>query len=289
MPDTQNEVYVSSNSRFLERSKWLVAQREALDLRFVAHTGDVVSWDTPEHDQYAKAEAALDPLEDAGIPYQLSIGNHDTFATGVGGSARDPGRTYEYQRTTTTFNQYWSPEDYSAVAGVFEAGKVDNTYSTFSAEGAQWLVLNLELWPRIPVVDWAEKVIATHPDHNVLIQTHSFLDSAGNIDGAGQSVTRWQYGDASPQYLYDRLVGPYANVKVVMSGHVGSALSKVVTTASGNRVAYLLQTLHSDTTNPVRLSKFDVDGGTISTRVYAPLDGSTWDTNTLTGLTFISG
>jgi hypothetical protein len=287
VPDTQNEVYASSNTRFLDRSKWLVAQREAMDLRFVAHTGDVVSWDTDTHDQYAKAEAALDPLEDAGIPYQLSIGNHDTWAVGIGGSARDPQRTYEYLRDTATFNQFWSPQDYSAIAGVFEAGKVDNTYSTFSAEGAEWLVLNLELWPRISAVDWAENVIATHPDHNVLIQTHSFLNSAGDIDGAGQSATRWQYGDASPQYIYDRLVAPYRNVKVVMSGHVGIAASHVITTAKGNKVAYLLQAIHSNTDNPVRLSELDVDAGTISTRVFAPSDGATWDTHTLTGLTFL--
>src|SRR3954447_2081082 len=181
IPDTQPEVFSSADTRFVDRSKWLVAQKDALDLRFVAHTGDVVNWDTDAHDQYVIAEAALDPLEDAGIPYQLSIGNHDTLATGVGGSARDPLRTREYQRTTTTFNQFWSAADYSALGGVFEAGKVDNTYSTFSAEGADWLVLNLELWPRVSVVDWAEGVIAGHPGHNVIIQTHSFLNPAGDI------------------------------------------------------------------------------------------------------------
>ncbi|WP_203582067.1 metallophosphoesterase [Microbacterium hibisci] len=287
IPDTQNEVYASSNTRFRDRSEWLVAQQAGLDLRFVIHTGDVVSWDTDTHDQYVRAETALDPLEDAGIPYQLSIGNHDTWAVGVGGSARDPLRTYEYLRETTTFNQFWSAADYSAVAGAFESGKVDNTYSTFAAEGARWLVLNLELWPRLGAVNWAENVIATHAGHNVIIQTHSFLNSAADIDGAGQSSTRWQYGDASPQYVYDRLVAPYGNVKVVTSGHVGLAASKVITTARGNHVAYLLQAIHSNTNNPVRLSEFDVADGTISTRVLAPSDGTTWDSNTLTGLTFI--
>lgn len=289
IPDTQNEVYASSNTRFRDRSEWLVAQRAAMDLRFVIHTGDVVSWDTDTHDQYVKAEDALDPLEDAGIPYQLSIGNHDTWAVGVGGSARDPLRTYEYLRNTATFNQFWSAEDYSAAAGAFEAGKVDNTYSTFTAEGSRWLVLNLELWPRLGAVNWAENVIATHPGHNVIIQTHSFLNSAGDIDGAGQSSTRWQYGDASPQYVYDRLVAPYGNVKVVTSGHVGLAASKVITTARGNRVAYLLQAIHSNTSNPVRVSEFGVADGTISTRVIAPSDGTTWDSHTLTGLTFLRG
>lgn len=284
-PDTQGEVWADS-ARFIDRSNWLVSQADAIDLRFVMHTGDVVNWDTDTHDQYVVAEAALDPLEDAGIPYQLSIGNHDTLATGIGGSARDSKRTREYQRTTTTFNQFWKPSDYTALAGSFEEGKIDNTYSVFEAEGASWLVLNLELWPRVAAVDWAEQVIASHPNDNVIIQTHSFLNGRGDIDGAGQSLTRWSYGDSSPQYVYDRLVAPHANVKVVTSGHVGGAVSKLVATANGNKVAYILQALHSRS-NPVRLSEFDVDAGQISTRVYAPMDGQVWDEKVLTGLSFI--
>lgn len=287
IPDTQEEVYSSADTRFIDRSKWLVAHKQALDLRFVAHTGDVVNWDTPAHDQYAIARAATVPLDNAGIPYQLSIGNHDTYATGPGGSARDPARTYEYLRLTTTFNSYWAPSAYLALAGQFEAGKVDNVYSTFDAEGAHWLVLDLELWPRVAVVTWAANVIAAHPNHNVIIHTHSFLDSNAEITGAGRSQTKWEYGDCSPQYVFDRLVAPYPNVKVVTSGHVGGATSRVITTASGNHVAFMLQTIHSRTNNPVRLSQFDVNAGTITTQVYAPKDNVTWDVRILSGLTFI--
>ncbi|MEU1970357.1 cell wall-binding repeat-containing protein [Microbacterium sp. NPDC019599] len=289
-PDTQQEVFPFAGTRFIDRSKWLVAHRGVLDLRFVAHTGDVVNWDTDTHDQYVIARAATVPLDQAGIPYQLSIGNHDSYATGEGGSAREPlSSTYAYQRITTTFNQYWHPADYLALAGQFEAGKVDNTYSVFQAEGTQWLVLNLELWPRGPVVDWAAKVIATHPQHNVIIHTHSFLDRDAQIAGAGRAQTKWEYGDSSPQLMYDRLVAPYGNVKVVTSGHVGTAMSRVITTASGNRVAFMVQAIHSNTNNPVRLSQFDVAAGTITTQVYAPQDNVTWDVRVLSGLTFIRG
>ena len=36
-----------------------VRHREALDLEFVLHTGDVVSWDTPGHEQYERASVAM--------------------------------------------------------------------------------------------------------------------------------------------------------------------------------------------------------------------------------------
>ena len=52
-----------------------------LDIRFVAHTGDLVDWDTADHIQYVRASNALKKLDDARIPYALAIGNHDTAAT----------------------------------------------------------------------------------------------------------------------------------------------------------------------------------------------------------------
>ena len=77
----------------------------------------MVNWDTPDHSQYVIARNAMRPLETAGIPYSLAIGNHDTQATGVGGSARDPAHTRELVRDTTVFNQYFTAGQYGAVSG----------------------------------------------------------------------------------------------------------------------------------------------------------------------------
>ena len=43
-------------------------------------------------------------------------------------------------------------------------------------------MLNLELWPRHPVISWAREVIAAHPNHNVIIVTHSYLNGGGGIE-----------------------------------------------------------------------------------------------------------
>ena len=117
MPDTQQEVLRSSDTRFLNRTKWLVNQKSALDLRFATQTGDLVNWDTPEHDQYEIASAGMKPLEAANIPYTIAIGNHDTMATGVGGGARDTRMTRIYQRDTRTFNSYFTASRYTEVSG----------------------------------------------------------------------------------------------------------------------------------------------------------------------------
>ncbi|GIF71261.1 carbohydrate-binding domain-containing protein [Asanoa siamensis] len=270
MPDTQQEVLNATDTRFLNRTNWLVANRSSLDLRFVASSGDVVNWDTPDHAQYVIARNAMRPIETARIPYSLAIGNHDTQATGVGGSARDPARTRELVRDTTVFNQFFTAGQYGAVRGQFEAGKVDNSYSVFEGGGAQWLVLTLELWPRVEAVTWAKGVVAANPRSNVIVVTHDYIDGNGTIE---QSAS---YGATSPQYLYDNLIKQYANIRFVFSGHVGVAGSWVDTGVHGNRIYSFLQTFHSNTTNPVRLVEIDTAADSLHTWIYAPHDNQTF-------------
>lgn len=281
-PDTQQEVF-GTDPRFLDRTSWLVREKDALDLRFVTHTGDVVNWDTSDHAQYEVASKAMVPLEEADIPYSLAIGNHDTQATGPGGSARDPQNTRRLQRDTTTFNRYFTASRYGGVSGAFEAGKVDNVYSLYEAGGVQWMVLVLELWPRQSVVDWAKTQVAAHPDANVVVVTHDYLTSGGGID------TSAGYGDTSPQQLYDQLISQYANIRMVVSGHVGFAGNRVDTGKNGNKIYSFLTAIHSNTTNPIRLFEVDTKAGTLETRIYAPHDDQSWPTynQTVSGIDWV--
>jgi hypothetical protein len=267
LPDTQEEVF--GNGHFINRSEWLAANRDQLDLRFVVHTGDVVNWDTPDHAQYESASAALLPLEAAGVPLSLTIGNHDTNATGEGGSGRPGANVRVEVRNTTTFNWYFSTERL-APEGVFEPGKIDNSYQLFSAGGEDWMILSLELWPRVEVVDWAKSVVAANPDRNVIISTHSYLEADGSLPQIKE------YGATSPQYLYDNLVSVYPNIKVVLSGHVGTAAQRVDTGVNGNRIVSLLGAFHSATSNHIRLLEFDTATDTLSTRFYSPINGKSF-------------
>ncbi|HEY5822506.1 MAG TPA: metallophosphoesterase [Propionibacteriaceae bacterium] len=271
-PDTQQEV--GTDRRFVNRANWLVANRSKLDLRYVTHTGDVVNWDTPDHAQYEVARKALKPLDEAQIPYSLSIGNHDSQATGVGGGARDAKRTRALFRDTTVFNAYLDNQDVD-LEGAYEPGKVDNAYHVFTAGGVGWLVLNLELWPRPGAVNWAQEVVASHPKHNVVIVTHSYLTSKGAISG------RSEYGDTSPKLLSDQLVKKYANVRMVLSGHTGTAAHRVDTGVHGNKIDSFLLAMHSNTTNPMRLIEIDTRANTVKSWVYAPWDDTDYPSYTV--------
>ena len=283
MPDTQQEVLNANDRRFINRSKWLVANKATTDLRWVASSGDVVNWDTPDHAQYKIARAAMVPLEQAKIPYTLTIGNHDTQATKSPGGARDPKRTRILQRDTTTFNAYFNAKRYTQVAGAYEKGKVDNIYTSYTAGDRKWMVLVLELWPRKAVVEWAKKVVASHPHHNVIIATHNY------INGDGKLGTSAGYGDTSPKYLYDKLVKQYTNIKFVLCGHTGRAGLRVDTGVHRNKIISYNQTFHSNTTNPVRLVEVDTSKGTVTSKVHGPATGEIFRayTTSHTGMKYV--
>ncbi len=263
IPDTQNEVFAGAPAtRHVGRAQWLADNKAALDLRFVLHSGDVTNWGERDEPQYQVAVAGVVPLQQAGIPFAYTPGNHDTRAVCAGGSACPGESAAANVRLMPLFNQYFNPR--FTVSGRMEPGKVDNYYTLFEAGGVDWLVLSLELWPRTAVVDWAKTVLAAHPSHNVIVVTHMYLNGDGTI-----STSNGGYGANSPKFLYDQLVSQYANVRFVFSGHTGQATHRTDTGVHGNRIVSFLQSMHSQS-NPVRIVEVDTAADEVSSWIYAP-------------------
>jgi hypothetical protein len=63
---------------------------------------------------------------------------------------------------------------------------------------------------------------------------------------------------------------------MVVSGHVGYADSRVDTGVHGNKIYDFLTTIHSDTTNPVRMFTIDTSTGTLKTWIYCPFTNQTY-------------
>jgi len=119
LPDTQ---YYSSSwpDIFAAQTRWIVEKREARQIAFVLHTGDVVDSDLPA--QWDPASQALHLL-DGEIPYAMTAGNHDYFnlADRMG-----------------LINTYFPPShftQYPWFGGTFEPGHLENSFSLFAAGG----------------------------------------------------------------------------------------------------------------------------------------------------------
>lgn len=201
IPDTQQEVVRANDTLLPDRYTWLVNNRSNLNLKYLTHSGDVVNWGNQEPIQFVRASDATNILDGSGIPYAYALGNHDTGAVAVGGSAA-PGNTRLNLRNTEPFNNAFPLSRFKNVGGTYELGKVDNLYQTFSAGGVDWLNITLEIWPRQGVVDWAKQVVASHPYHNVIITTHAFADATGIFPTTGfyGDTTAQIYGNGSGMY-----------------------------------------------------------------------------------------
>ena len=300
--DTQTEVTSDSDSRFANRTAWLAANKSALDLRYVVHTGDVVNWGWLDAKQYTRARNAMAKLTAAKLPWSVAVGNHDTRAvgwnnvtgsTGYGGAAYannpecrrrlSPAEcdTKKLVRKTAEFNASFPAGKLAGLGGTFESGKIDNAWTTFTANGTKWLVLNIEFAPRKTAVEWARKVVASHPKHNVIIDTHYYLTGSGGI-----STSNAGYGETSGKYIYDKIVSKYRNVKIVLSGHTGAYTSRTDKNNGNTTVSYLGNDL-GGANNPVRILTINASTGKITSTVYSKVRPGSATTNS-TGSATIS-
>ena len=202
------------------------------------HVGDVTDWGVRDYSQFTRAAKWFDLLPP--VPVVAAVGNHDTAAVGVGGSAYDPPRTAKLLRDTRAFNraQLFTPN-----RRPFERNKLDNVWSRVNRN---WAILSLELWPRPAAVAWADRVISARPKTKWIIVTHSCLSPRGTIYNSRG------YGATSPVYLRDKLVRPNRNIKYVLCGHIGT------TAVTKDRQATWILT---NKTTPGRVRMLNLDTG----------------------------
>lgn len=264
LPDTQCEINYNP-AMFTSQMKWIADKKDSLNIPIVLHVGDLVDFNSI--DQYTRASEGFKILDNARIPYAITLGNHDTNAVGEKGGSAASGNVNANLRTTDRFNSYFPVKRFTAQQGRFEKNKSDNAFYTFNAGGLNWLVLTLEFCSRQEPVDWAAKVISKHPKHNVIILTHYHLNAKGMIgqDNSG-------YGNLSPQKVYDQLIKQYSNIRLVISGHTGSSVYRDDIGLKNNHIYQLLQDYQGEENGGgfIRLLEIDPELKTMSAKMYSP-------------------
>jgi 3',5'-cyclic AMP phosphodiesterase CpdA len=281
-PDTQN--LTRSAPEVLRRQcEWVVAHREKHALRFVMQLGDIT--DINSVAEWENARQAFRILRDGGVPFSLLPGNHDL---GKGGAAQD---------RTTLMNDYFTPDDYrnSQSHGLFEAGRMENSWHTLDTPWGKFLLIALEFGPRDAVLAWAGEAAAKHPDHTAVVSSHAhlFYDST-RYDWAkfGKAQT-WNPKDYAlareaekaggvndGEDVWKKLLAPHKNIRFMFNGHVlGSGTGyRVDEGAHGQRVHQMLANYQAgvDPRRPFhgggffRLLQFLPDKKTVRVRTYSP-------------------
>jgi hypothetical protein len=279
LPDTQ--VYSQNYPElFKDQTRWIVANQERFNIKYVLHLGDIVNVNT-DLAQWANAQAAIRIL-DGRVPYALAPGNHDY---GPGGGASD---------RTTHFNTFFPLANYTAwptFGGAMEPGKMDNTYHLFSAGGVDWIIFALEWGPRNSPVAWANQILTNHPNRKAILVTHAYMyfdetryDWASK--GAAQQWNPHAYGTANDpdgtndgEELWQKLVRLHPNFVMVFNGHVlDDGLGRMDSTNDLGGVVhqmlvnYQMKALGGEAF--LRLVEFHPDGKTVQVKAYSPYYGT---------------
>ncbi len=206
LPDTQFYSENSGGSRFAlfqSQTNWIVASKDLLKTKFVAHMGDMVNTASVAQ-EWTNAKAAMSVIEDPlttllaqGMPWGGAPGNHDGTGTEWDthfGPARFAGKDY-YQGNYNNSNR--------------------NNYQFFSAGGMDFIIINLAYNANTggtqAVMDWADALLKAHPNRRAIVTSHwlistSFPPAQSSWGGHGQA-------------LYDNLKDN-PNLFLMLCGHI---------------------------------------------------------------------
>lgn len=291
IPDVQTYVKFARNQGILDiMTTWVTENASQLNTKLVLCTGDLVEQndyinpngkDANQNstEQWTATRTAFKRL-DHKLPYVLATGNHDYGH-----------KSAEYR--STKYDQYFSPEqnhlNKSALREVGpmlngQASTVNAVYEFDVNNAKKILVMVLEFAPREEVVLWAKGVVdqEKYANHDVILLTHTFLNSKSErMVKEGYKIVDANYGEA----LFTKLIQPAKNIRLVLSGHIGSpdkfeghlgfrqdknAAGKTVTQMAFNAQAIGGGWHGNGGDGWLRLLEFMPDGKTVKVKTFSP-------------------
>jgi hypothetical protein len=250
---------------FFEQTRWVRDNQERLNIAFLVHEGDIVQADGP--DEWAIAKEAMSIL-DGKVPYCMCLGNHDM------GYKKTDANKYGFEIAvdrSTHFNDYFPRETFAKrpeFGDTFHPDRHDNSWYQFEAAGMKFLIVALECKPRDEVLEWANQVVAEHPEHRGIVLTHSYLKADKTRTNRGMKIE----GNLGEQ-MWRKFVRKHENIFMVLCGHHSG--EAVLTSAGdhGNQVHQILsdyQNLNSGGESWLRYMVFQPGADKIGIYTYNP-------------------
>ena len=269
---------------------YIINNADSKNIAHVFNLGDIVQTTyeyEPTHTDAAKAnmekeaEFAYKQIArlDGVVDYSLVRGNHD-----------GPVFYEEYFGLNSSYTGYASQiEDYYINS--------TNSVHFFSAGELDYMVVTLDFGAGDLVIEWANKVIAAHPNHNVIIVTHAYMHRTGEMlandnlcarkpDGTNDPLYNTAMGDVANNGddLWNKLVKKHANIVLVLSGHVGTddILCRQLKGENGNIVTNILinpqdmdtRYKSSGGVGAVAMFYFSDGGKAVEVRYYSTVQGA---------------
>ncbi|MEN6561991.1 MAG: metallophosphoesterase [Christensenella sp.] len=167
--------------------RWIADQKKSRNIVYVVQTGDAVDegWIPKQWENFDQLYHGFQDI----LPYFPIAGNHDV---GMQWHGYGPYLARPYVKGFPRGNS-------------FEGGRA--VFATFSAGGTDFLLLGAGWESEVESVAWMNDVLRQYPDDTAILLFHGYINADGTFTKVGQQ-------------MFDRVVAPNPNVRLVLCGHV---------------------------------------------------------------------
>lgn len=189
-------------------SDWLLENREKYKIACVLNTGDFTNFNTDK--EWRALQKEYNVLLGR-VPVFLVRGDHDLHWKFMYGE-KTPEHVADGEGM---FERYFKNARYLPEIEEYREN-LTNSYKLLDVCQEKYLFLGLDKNPSDEVIEWANGVIAAHPDRRVVIVTHCYSHWNGKRLNVGDRGTPKL---VNGEDLWNRLVRKHPNVTAVVSGH----------------------------------------------------------------------
>ena len=270
LPDTQ--YYTLNYPRiFTSQTQWIKDNKEAMNIVFVLHEGDVTQKNTDL--EWERANTSMSVL-DGVVPYVVCAGNHDVHNDGKSpADARDNTKLNRYFPVSRFVNEPWW--------GGFDPNNPDGRYVFFDAGGMEFMIISLEFGPNDAMLQWANQVVSRRSDKRVIFLTHSYTYQDDTRVGPGDlwGCRGWAGDGNDGEQMWDEFVKLHENIFLVLSGHIlGDGLGRLTSRGVNGKLVHQILANYQDPPIPVgnggngwlRIMTFVPQEDRIEVRTYSP-------------------
>ena len=216
---------------------WIVSNAAKEKMAFAIGLGDITDASTDA--EWALAKKEIHKLDKV-LPYSIIRGNHDSEAG---------------------YNATFPLSDFK-VDGSFDK-TMQNTYQYLTVSGQKYLFMNLDYGPTPDALAWANEVTAKHPDHQVIVSTHDYMNADASLTTNGQKI-------------WDNYVKKHDNIVLLLCGHADGSVIQNRTTygEKGNIIPqYMINAQELDDPykglGMIAMLYFSADGKKVQLRYYS--------------------
>lgn len=234
---------------------WIKNNAAATKMKACIGLGDIT--DKNQQAEYDRAKTEFKKLNGV-VPYTFIRGNHDKLDM------------YKQNFSYSDWSQY--------VTGSYDNTTMLNTYYKFQVGSIKYMIISLDFALKDEHLEWADQLIASNPDHHVIVTTHIYMNSSGNyynidtMNGKGYGV------ENNGEDLWEKVLSKHENVVMMICGHnpTEKVYYKNQKGVNGNVVAEFLidpQDMDEDYggLGMVAMFYFSEDGKNVQIRYYSTI------------------